>query len=593
MDRKTIKIGIVLTGLLLAISIATLPDYGLTWDFHFHFFSGANFFGLKPADVEPRALPYVEPDPRNAVRLPYGPFVQILPFASWLVFYKQLALLPFDVAYNLPIVIAGVLGITVLYFFLAEAINWKVGFLAAIFLFLTPRYFSDFHNDMKDAPMAAVFALNLWMLWRLVKYHRVKDLIFASVAFALAFNTKINSIFIPAILAGWLILLKLINSKHEIRSTKQIQNSNAKNPKLFDVWNFLHWNLFRISNLEFLYFLAAPAAAFLLWWFFWGDPIGQLKLAVSTFGGGADNIEVLLNGQWFCAGSTVPWYYPLWYLAITTPLPILLSFIIGVIWSISTVLVIQRTHKKTLNGYDARIGYVPRQSSDDTHFVTDFRTSSLLLILWLFLPLSRYLLPKIAVIDGVRHFEEVLYPVAAIAAFGFVQITKNIRPVFAAILFSLVISHMSYVMFSSHPFQITYYNELIGGARGAFGKYDLDYWGSSQKKAVEWLNASAQKDASVTIIMAGNVAGTYLRPDLLARLNTMSIENADYSIVLNRQSFFYRFFNVFDYLLTHKPIHTIEVNGAPLVWIFDNRLPQTPRQTPWWQGEDPCIRKYW
>ncbi|MEK9143901.1 MAG: glycosyltransferase family 39 protein [Patescibacteria group bacterium] len=545
MEKKTIIIGIILTILFLFIGLATLRDYGLTWDFHFHFFSGANFFGLKPADVEPRALPYVEPDPRNAIRLPYGPFVQIVPFASWLLFYKNLNILPYDVAYNLPIVIAGVLGISVLYFFLAEAINWRVGLVAALFLALTPRYFADLHNNMKDVPLAAVFALNIWMLWRLVKYRpaspelqrggRLKNLILASLAFALAFNTKINSIFIPAIFACWLIVLRTKKSKFEL-----------------------------------LYFLFAPAAAFLLWWFFWGDPIGQLKLAVSTFGGGADNIEVLLGGKWFCAGSTVPWYYPYWYLAITTPLPILAFFLIGLMRLISQI----RKNK---------VG--------------------LLLLLWFFLPLTRYLLPKIAVIDGVRHFEEVLYPLAAIAAIGFMQtiefilkntqISKKIRAVFTAILFSLVISHMSYIIFSYHPFQIAYYNELVGGTRGAFGNYDLDYWGSSQKKAVEWLNTNAEKNASVFIVMAGNVGGMYLRPDLLTHLNTQSYETSDYVIVLNRQSFFYRFFFVFDYILTHKPVHTVSVNGAPLVWIFDNRLPKIPRQTPWWKGEDPCIRKYW
>lgn len=551
MKHTHIAIGIFLTLLLLIVHLTIIGDYGLTWDFHFHFFSGAYFFGLKPEDVEPRSLPYVEPDPRKTVRLPYGPFVQIVPFASWLLFYKNFNILPYDVAYNLPIVVAGVLGIGALYFFLAEAINWKIGLIAAIFLALTPRYFADLHNDMKDAPMAAVFALNIWMLWRLVKYRRIKDLLLASVAFALAFNTKINSIFIPAIFASWQLLLLLPKLK-------------TLTPKL----SFSKLLSSKATKLLITYFILAPLAAFLLWWFFWGDPIGQLKLAVSTFGGGADNIEVLLGGQWLCAGSTVPWYYPYWYLAITTPIPILLFFVVGLFISIRSFFSSHRP--QTLN---------PKLS--------------LLLLLWFFLPLTRYLLPKIAVIDGVRHFEEVLYPMAGVAAVGAVGLARK----FPKILISLIglISLMSLIwnITTSHPFQISYFNELIGGAKGAFGNYDLDYWGSSQKKAVEWLNANAEKNARVYIVMAGNVAGLYLRPDLLNRLNAMPLDSADYAVVLNRQSFFYRFFFVFDYLLTHKPIHTIDVNGVPLVWIFNNHMPKIPRQTPWWQGDDPCILNYW
>lgn len=524
MKRKPIIIGIILTVLFLLIGIATLGDYGLTWDFHFHFFSGAHFFGLKPIDVEPRTLPYVEPDPRNTARLPYGPFVQIVPFASWLLFYKYLNVLPYDVAYNLPIVIAGVLGITVLYFFLSEAINWRVGLIAAIFLMLTPRYFADIHNDMKDAPLAAVFAFNIWMLWRLATYRRFKDLVFASIAFALAFNTKINSIFIPVIFAAWCMVLNIKKTKFEL-----------------------------------LYFLVAPTAAFLLWWFFWGDPIGQLKLAVSTFGGGADNIEVLLGGQWFCAGSTVPWYYPFWYLAITTPLPILFFFFIGLISLIRRI-----------------------------------RPISLLLLLWFFLPLTRYLLPKIAVIDGVRHFEEVLYPIAAIAAVGAVNLSRKIKNIKVIALITIIIFLIllkNIIVY--HPFQIAYYNELVGGVRGAFGNYDLDYWASSQKQAVNWLNTHAERNASVTIMMAGNVSGLYLRPDLFDTFNRLPYNKSDYTIILNRQSFFYRYYYVFGYLLTHTPIHTITVEGAPLVWIFDNRTPNVSHLAPWWKGEDPCIRKYW
>ncbi len=232
--------------------------------------------------------------------------------------------------------------------------------------------------------------------------------------------------------------------------------------------------------------------------------------------------------------------------------------------------------------------------------------TNLLLILWLFLPLTRYLLPKIAVIDGIRHFEEVLYPITAIAAIGaattltwlqhLLSHKSNAICVAVAMVKTILFGGMFILLTASivryHPFQISYFNELVGGAKGAFGKYDLDYWGSSQKKAVEWLNVHAENNATVTIVMAGNVAGTYLRPDLLTNLNSQSYDAVDYVVVLNRQSFFYRFY-IYEYLLTHKPIHTIDVDGVPLVWIFDNRLPKIPRQTPWWSDEDPCIIKYW
>ena len=512
--------------LVLLIHLAIINDYGFTWDFHFHFFGGGKLLGIEPDQLEPRPLPFVEPDPRYAWTLPYGPLMSIPPVASYLLFYKTLRVLPADAAYHLPIILWWVVGIAILYTFMKEAFTARVGIFAALFLALTPRYFGDLHNNMKDVPSAAIFTLNMWMLWRWVKYKRTIDLFLAVVAFAIAFNIKINSVFIPVVFATWIIVLQVNTARGGV--------------------------LFRRIVTPLSYFILAPFAAFLLWWFFWPDPIGQLKHAFLTFGVGTNNIEVILNGKWYCSGSTVPWYYPYWYLAITTPLPMLLLFFTGLF----------SKHKKSL------------------------------LLLWIILPLLRYVIPTVGVIDGVRHFEEVLFPIAALAALGADMLFRF--PKFASLITLITLMSLTWNIVSYHPYQITYFNELVGGVKGAFGKYDLDYWGTSQKAAVEWINKEAPPNSKVNIIMGTAVAGQYLRPDLLTRLNRYTHDESDFVVLLNRQSFLYRFFYAYEYLLTHTPTHTIEVQGTPLVWIFDNRTDnQTPRQTPWWQDEDPCIIKYW
>ncbi|MBU1326665.1 glycosyltransferase family 39 protein [Patescibacteria group bacterium] len=529
--RKPFVWGIVLVLVFLAIHLAVARDYGLTWDFHYHFFGGAKFLGYNWNEIEPRPLPYTGLDPRTTLDLPYGPIMSIPPVASFLLFSKALHLLPQDTAYNLPIILWGVAGIGVLYVFMYQAFSPGVAIVAALFLALTPRYFADLHNNMKDIPSAVVFALNMWLVWRLVRFRRLKDLILAAVGFAIAFNVKVNSIFIPVIFAVWLMVQK----------TQKVR---------------IFW-----------YFLLAPLAALLLWSLFWPDPIGQLMHMITTFGVGTDNIEVLLNGHWYCSGKNVPWYYPYWYLAITTPLVLLVFFLIGLI-----------------------------------RLIRHIRPIGLLLLLWFFLPLTRYLIPKIGVIDGIRHFEEVLFPLSALAAIGadhLIRWIKNRRCIPNAlhqgILTTFLLFTFYFLLFtiySYHPYQITYYNELVGGIKGAFGKYDLDYWGSSQKQAVLWLNGHAPKNSVVNIVMAADVAGTYLRPDLLSRLNTTGISEADFTVVLNRQSFFYRY-HITDYIRMYEPAYTVETQGVPLVWIYDNKRKKETLQEPWWGGEDPCIAKYW
>lgn len=525
--------GLLITLLFLIIHLSIIGSYGFTWDFHFHFFGGGKLLGIEPASLEPRNLPFVEPDPRRAWTLPYGPLMSIPPVASYLIFHRALNLLPADASYHLPIILWGIAGTAILYLFIKEAVNARTGLLATLFLSLTPRYFGDLHNNMKDIPSAVVFALNMWLLWRLVHHKRLIDLLLSVAAFAVAFNVKINSVYIPVVAAVWFL------------------------------FTYLRKKPFPKFRLLLLYFFLAPIAAFLLWWVFWPDPVGQLRHAFFTFGIGTNNIEVLLNGSWYCSGSTVPWYYPYWYLGITTPVAIIVFFLIGL------------------------LSFLPNTAPrSDVKF---------LVILWLVLPLTRYIVPSIGVIDGIRHFEEVLFPIAVIAAIGMDRMLVLIRPRGMRWLAgALVFTYASWVIISYHPYQIAYFNELVGGAKGAVGNYDLDYWGTSQKAAVIWVNEHAPQNANVHIVMAAAVAGQYLRPDLLANLNTRGYDDSDYVIFLNRQSFFYRFFYAYEYLLSHQAAHTVSVQGAPLTWVFDNRTDnKTLRQTPWWQNEDPCIIKYW
>jgi hypothetical protein len=40
---------------------------------------------------------------------------------------------------------------------------------------------------------------------------------------------------------------------------------------------------------------------------------------------------------------------------------------------------------------------------------------------------------------------------------------------------------------TNHPNQIVYFNSLVGGLPGAFGRYDIDYTGNCAKQALEWI----------------------------------------------------------------------------------------------------------
>jgi len=73
--------------------------------------------------------------------------------------------------------------------------------------------------------------------------------------------------------------------------------------------------------------------------------------------------------------------------------------------------------------------------------------------------------------------------------------------------------------------------------------------------------------------MAQATAATYLRPDLLLNANKKAINESDYVVLLNRQSF-YDLYGVGSLLSekekSGKIVFKVSRQGVALVWVFSN-----------------------
>jgi len=521
-------IGIVITLVYLLINLLIMNDYAISWDFHYHHFAGLYHLGQKvPKIDEPYPIPFTPPDPRLTTEDPFGPFTQTLPSLSYLIFYKELHLLPFDSAYNLPAVIFGSLGIFVLFLFLYEAINFPVAIFSAVFLALLPTHFGYLHNNIKDVPNAFAFTLAIYLFWRLIKHNRKRDLFLAVISFAFAFNVKINSVMIPVVNLVWFILFS------------SPRGSPSGHPR--GVISALLRNKFVI-----LYFILSPIAALLVWWPFWRDPLGKLLELPYFYSHNTLNMPVLFMGNIYHSGINIPWTYPWIYIFITTPLGILSLFLIGIIVTLTKLF--------NKNNFYA------------------------LLFTWFMVPLIRYFSPKVSAIDGMRHFMEVIYPLSAFAGIGFYFVYQYLRKITkdqytGFITFIILISTLVFNLYKFHPYQTSFYNTLIGGIKGADGKFDIDFWGAPQKDAVVWLNKNAPLNAYIHVVMAQSSAAMYGRNDLQERLNKKEVEKSEYVLILNKRSFFtiYPVEKYLDNALKDKKVvYTKAIDGVPLFWIIKN-----------------------
>lgn len=503
--------GIILATLYLGFNLATINDYGVTWDYTYHF--NAGLWHLK--------LPLTDP---NFIMGPSAPLPDIFPTLFYLLFYDKWKLLPFDAAYNLYSVFIGSLGILILFLFIKGLFNSQIALFSAITLALLPRYFGHLHNNMKDIPQAVFFTLALWMFWHFYKKFKIQDFFLACFTFALSFNSKINALFILPITAIYTFLSAFIT------------HNEAKK------------NLYIIT-----YFIFAPIVAFLFWSLFWSNPVDRLIEAKYSYTTSTTNMPLLYFGRIFYSGIDVPWHYPFGLLLVTTPIMVSFFFIIGFL-SLSKMII-----KKN--------------------------TNALFVFLWFAIPISRYFKPQMIIVDDVRHFMEILFPFAVISGIGMYYFYHLILPSFTKkrkkiIFVILVIVYTSYLVYQNilyHPYQTSYYSELIGGIKGADNKFDIDFWAGSYKKGMQYLNKNAPSNAKITVAMAPDIAKLYLRSDLWQKLNLQNMtatdskiySQSDYTVILNRQSFF-QWFNINPYINDRKPVYISTLHDVPLVSIYKN-----------------------
>ena len=328
--------------------------------------------------------------------------------------------------------------------------TWS-GVLAMVLLAASPRYFADSMNNPKDAPFAAMTVVALYY-FSLVSptwpYISRATAIKIAVALALALNIRAAALLYLGYLA--LLVTALVVAE---------RNTN---------WRRLAATAGTLA--------AIALAVLLLGTAFWPwareapltRPV-QALLGLANFPWGG---SVLFNGQNYAAPD-LPWYYaPLWLL-ISTP-PVVMA---GATLSI----------------------FLSRDRG------WSLRRNALLAIaaLPLFLVIGR----DSTLYDGIRHLL-FIYPIlVVVAAAGWAAWLSErnrawVRGSAAALLAAGLVNVLAFdVRF--HPNQAVYFNELVGGPRGAFAKFEMDYWGNCVLEAVAW-SAEAARSSGRAITISGN-----------------------------------------------------------------------------------------
>ena len=179
--------------------------------------------------------------------------------------------------------------------------------------------------------------------------------------------------------------------------------------------------------------------------------------------------------------TELPRYYLAKYLLITTPPVHLVGAALGIVAGVREQL------------------RSPRSGRSQAIF---------LLQAWLLAPIVLFAIRPPNVYDSIRHFLFLFPALAMFHALGVVWLASKVTSARArtAIVAGAVLMTLSPAisLVRLHPYQMTYFNSFVGGLGGADGCYETDYWLTSFREAMEWVNTQAARepDRRFTVLLA-------------------------------------------------------------------------------------------
>jgi hypothetical protein len=475
MDKQWRLIFLVLSGIILILLPALSPAYGQTGDEWLQMFYGRDIWDYF-FNNDTQALGYETLLPRyqgmetqfKGQELYGGLFdfgTEIL--HRWFPSIPHLVLRHFCNALTnvLMIVSTGLI---------AKRLSgrWSVGVLALLLMVFSPRIFGEGMNNPKDIPFAAGFTLAVYAVLAFIQ-DGLKNIwrhaLLLALGFGLAFGVRAAGgllffAYLVAMIALWLFMHK------EARKGWWSDQKSRKRILLIMAGSLVAGYI--IGLLAWPWGLQSPIS----------NPIASLQGMTNR----ETKIHTLFEGkyQWNFA---MPWYYELKWIIISNPLSVIIGALLFVV-----------------------LGFMGRK-----------KTGSFALVFVLFaalFPLLYMMYKNSSVYDTWRHvfFVYPYWVVMAALGWSYLGDLINEKMAKAGDVRQRYIGHALAILtlfpailwtVRSHPNQYVYFNELVGGIRGAEGQYELDYYYNSSQQQVNWLRAHVPRVPGKMSIALSNMGG--------------------------------------------------------------------------------------
>ena len=259
----------------------------------------------------------------------------------------------------------------------------------------------------------------------------------------------------------------------------------------------------RIGILLLVYFGAAAVVAYALWPQLWGSP---LSLVVGSLDRPLQSPQLhrtLVEGVVY-QSTELPWWYLPELMAIQFTLPASLLVLAGLV-----------------PGVRSALGRGPTAAT------------AWVLLLWFLGPFVAVVGLKTPIYNYFRHVLFMMPPLFVFAAIAIERLLRLVRaPLVGGLLVVAILLPGVVATIRLHPYEYGYFNELVGGVRGVKGRYIPDYWCTSFREAMLFVNAYAPPSAQIAVTGSEESVSPFAREDLILRDDSEMAINDEFQPVL-------------------------------------------------------------
>ena len=338
--------------------------------------------------------------------------------------------------------ITGWLTILLTALFAVYLAGYGAGIFVLLLFIVSPFFIGHSLNNLKDIPFALAYIASIYFI---IKFFSTIDKPNWKIAFCLV----VSLAFALSIRAGGLLVFFYLWFFFILFNGIEY----FKNKKLDS--KYIRSQLFWVIGIS----VTAYLSALILWPYALQNPIVNPWKSYQVMADFPTTLRQIFEGQSYWS-DLLPWYYLPKYISITIPIIVLVGVVLFVLYS--------------------------------NQFFHSKQALYLSFVLFaIVFPVVFVIIKKSNLYGSWRHFLFIYPCIILFSAIGFSKLfsyfnNRYYRWVLVLMLILLGIHPLKF-MIQNHPYYYLYYNQIVGGLKGAYGNYETDYYYHSMREGSEWL----------------------------------------------------------------------------------------------------------